>query len=84
MIADELKDENRALARREARMEQFKNDMASARPVKEYAWEAIRGGADPVYVAMRYGFPIEDMKRAKEVHDQREKERLDRINRGNE
>lgn len=72
MIADELKDENRALARREARMEQFKNDMASARPVKEYAWEAIRGGADPTYVAMRYGFTVEEMQRAKQVHEARE------------
>lgn len=84
MIADALKDEAKLLAKRVAQAEQMKRDVGSARRLKDLAWEAIRGGADPVYVAMRYGFPIEDMKRAKEVHDQREKERLDRINRGNE
>lgn len=84
VIADELKDENRALAKREAQLEQLKREMASAYTWRFLAWEAIKSGCDPVYVALRYGFPVEVMKRAKEVHERREKEKQERINRGNE
>lgn len=84
MIADELKDENRSLAKREAQAEQLKRELGSARRAKDLAWEAIKGGADPAYIAMRYGFTLEEMQRAKEVHEQREKERQERIARGNE
>lgn len=75
MIADELKDENRALAKREAQAEQLKREMASAFTLRELAWEAIKSGCDPVYVSLRYGFPIEAMRRAKEIHEAREAER---------
>lgn len=84
MIADELKDENRAVAKREAQAEQMRRDLQSARSLKDLAWEAIKRGTDPRYVAMRYGFTFEEMQRAKEVHEQREKEREARANRGSE
>lgn len=80
MIADQLKDENRVLAKREAQAEQLKRELQSAHRLKDLAWEAIKSGADPAYVAMRYGFPVEDMKRAKEVHEAREAERIARLN----
>ena len=50
-------------------------DLSKAKTLKEYAWLAIQNGCDPAYVAVRYGFPIEDMKRAKEVYEAREAER---------
>lgn len=72
MIADPLKDENRAVAKREAQAEQFKRDMDSALPRKELAWKAIQRGADPAYIASRYGFTVEQMVAAKNEHERRE------------
>lgn len=78
MIADALKDENRVVAKREAQAQELKRDLEHAHRLKDLAWGAIRGGADPKYVAMRYGFPLEDMVHAKEIHEAREAERLAR------
>lgn len=75
MIADELKDENRLVAKREAQGEQLKRDLERTFRLKDLAWKAIKSGADPRYVAARYGFPLEDMKHAKEVHEATEAER---------
>ena len=72
MIADELKDENRVLAKREAQLEQLKREMESAYTWRRLAWEAIKTGCDPLYVSLRYGFPLEAMKRAKKIHEERE------------
>lgn len=79
MIADQLKEENATLAKREAQIAQLKNELASAFTLRELAWEAIKNGSDPAYVAMRYGFPIEEMKKARAVHEQREKEKQERL-----
>lgn len=70
--------------RREMQRAALMHDLSKAKTLKEYAWMAIQNGSDPAYVAMRYGFPIEEMKRAKAVHEQREKERQERANRGGE
>jgi uncharacterized protein YabN with tetrapyrrole methylase and pyrophosphatase domain len=78
VIADELKDENRALAKREAQVEQLKRELQSAFKLRDLAWMAIKNGCDPAYVSMRYGFPLEDMKHAKEIHEAREAERVAR------
>jgi hypothetical protein len=64
--------------------EQLKRDLAGAKSLKDYAWLAIQNGCDPAYVAMRYGFKVEEMERAKKVWEQREAERLARETRGNE
>ena len=80
MIADQLKDESRALAKREAQAEQFKRDLGSALPLKELAWKAVQNGSDPKYIAMRYGFPVEQMVAAKQEYDRREALKRDRAN----
>jgi hypothetical protein len=84
LIADELKDENRALSRREAQLEQLKRETSGLPTKKELAWREIQLGTDPKWVAVKYGFTFEEMRRAKEVHEQRQKEREERANRGNE
>jgi len=70
--------------RREMQRAALVHDLSKAKTLREYAWEAIQNGSDPLYVAVRYGFTLEEMQRAKTVHEQREKERQERINRGNE
>ena len=78
MISDELKDENRSLAKREAQAEQLKRELQSAYRLKDLAWMAIKSGCDPAYVALRYSFSVEEMQRAREVHEAREAERIAR------
>jgi hypothetical protein len=69
--------------RREMQRAALKQDISTARPIKELAWEAIKNGCSPEFVAYRYGFKVEEMRRAKEVHEAREAERLARYECGN-
>lgn len=70
--------------KRQMQIEALKHDLSKAKTLREYAWVAIQNGCDPAYVAMRYGFTVEEMQRAKEIHEQREKEKQERATRGNE
>jgi len=54
------------------RKEALKRELQEARPRKELAWLAIQNGTDPKYVAMRYGFSLEQMLAAKAEHERRE------------
>ena len=63
MIADGLKDESRALAKREAQVEQMQRDRANAPRLTDVVTMALKAGADPKYIAMRYGVDLERCER---------------------
>lgn len=77
MIADELKDENRALSRREAQLEQLKRETSGLPRKEDLARQEIRLGVDPKYVAMRYDIDLERCLRyAEAIRKQREEQQL--------
>jgi hypothetical protein len=44
-------------------------------PRKELAWQAIKAGTDPAYIAHRYGFTVDEMQRAKAEWERRQEEK---------
>lgn len=44
------------------RAEQLKRNLAKAKSTRWLAWEALKHGANPKYVAMRYGFDEEELR----------------------
>lgn len=64
--------------RREMQRAALMHDLSQAKTLKEYAWMAIQNGSDPAYVAMRYGFPLEQMVAAKAEHQRREELKRER------
>jgi hypothetical protein len=54
-----LDDVAQALAREKLRIQ-----LKAAKPKRELAWNEIQSGVNPAYVAMKYGYPIDEMERA--------------------
>jgi hypothetical protein len=63
VIADELKDENRALAKREAQTQQLERDLAASHKTKDLVVMYLRSGTCPKYIAQRYGVDLERCER---------------------
>lgn len=70
------------VTKRDRQLKELEEDLKGAKTLKEWAWLAIQAGTDPKYVAKRYGFTVEEMQRAKEVHEQRKAEKATREARG--
>lgn len=70
------------VTKRDRQLKELEQDLKEAKTLKEWAWLAIQAGTDPKYVANRYGFSVEEMQRAKEIHEQRKAEKAARTARG--
>jgi hypothetical protein len=81
-FAPRLPEDTITPSKRDYQIQELKKDLEKAKTLKQYAWEAIQLGTDPAYVAMRYGFTLEEMLRAKAEHQRREEERKARAARG--
>jgi len=50
-------------------------EMQAAHKIRDLAWAALKNGASPEYVNIRYGVPLEALRRGKAELDRRAKEK---------
>ena len=50
-------------------------EMQAAHKIRDLAWAALKNGASPEYVNMRYGVPLEALRRGKAELDRRAAEK---------
>lgn len=55
MIADELKDENRVLAKREAQLAALNRDISTAPKLKDLVLYELDNGVSPEWISTKYG-----------------------------
>lgn len=55
--------------KRAAMHERLRQDIAKARPRREYIRDALRNGSSPEYLALRYEIALEDILKAKAIWD---------------
>jgi hypothetical protein len=53
-------------------------DQKSAPTRKELAWKFLKQGMSVEWLSMRFGFPVEDLRKAKLEHERREEARRDK------
>jgi hypothetical protein len=78
VIADQLKDDNRALAKREAQLEQLQRDTSGLPRREDLARSEILNGSNPRYVAMKYGLDVERCEKYRAALDFQQEQRRER------